>query len=161
MNGNGRITFSSNTSYDDYKMTIQDNIGNFADKALQGIIQCSPVSRLFFSELNIKALQRGIKNMVLNKSCGKIVIGDQSLNELLTVMRSIYLQESRYSNVMSHVEQVKKLNEKVLYYTVPRILSEFRMHKAYIDRITSLPVPMEYGQATSLAGSKTLEQKIF
>jgi hypothetical protein len=31
----------------------------------------------------------------LNKACGKIVIGDQSVNELLTIMRSLYLQESQ------------------------------------------------------------------
>lgn len=161
MNGNGRIDFSSNNYYNDWNMSDNNISGNFAEKALKGIIQCSPLSRLFFSELNIKALQQGIKNIILNKTCGKLRIGDQSVNELLTIMRSVYLQETRHSYLLSPIDQVKKLNENVLLFAVPRIMSEAKMHEAYIQRITSLPVPMEYGMATSLAGSKTLEQKIF
>lgn len=159
---NGLISFDK--SYNDWE-TIQEKTKvqtSSAEMALKGIIQCSPTSKLFFSDVNISALQLGIRNVILNKTCGKIVIGNQSLNELIIIMRSIYLQEfERRSDILSTVDQVKHINTKVIMYAVPRIIAEANMHNAYIKRITTLPVPLSHGVATSVAGTKTLEQKIF
>ena len=133
---------------------------NFKADVAKGNIAENPVMDLFFSDMNITLLQRGIVNMVLNKSCGKYRIGQQSPNELLTVMRATYLQESNNS-VVDVVGQVKRLNELVLMYCVPRIMSEYQQHARYIKDISSLPVPMAYGEATSVAGTKSLEIKRF
>jgi hypothetical protein len=75
-------------------------------------------------------------------------------------MRATYLQESNNS-VVDVVGQVKRLNELVLMYCVPRIMSEYQQHARYIKDISSLPVPMAYGEATSVAGTKSLEIKRF
>lgn len=133
---------------------------NFKADVAKGNMGENPVMELFFSDMNVTLLQRGIINMVLNKSCGKYKIGEQSLNELLTVMRATYLQESTNS-IVDVVGQVKRLNELVLMYCVPRILNEYEMHVRYIKDINTLPVPMAYGQATSVTGTKTLEIKRF
>jgi hypothetical protein len=160
---NGLVTFDKPRRYNDIKIVNEATQipTNFANDALKGNIQPSPVSDLFFSAVNIKALQLGIYNTVLNKTCGKIVIGDQSVNELLTIMRSLYLQESQHSAILSPVPQVKRLNEKVIMFASPRIISEAQMHKAYLQRTSTLPVPMDHGQSTSVAGTKTLENKRF
>ena len=158
---NGLVSFND-TKYNDWQMIKESNTipSNFCNDALKGNIQASPVSKLFFSEMNIQALQTGIRNTVLNKTCGKTQIGAQSVNELMTIMRSIFLQESQHSNILSPVSQVKSLNAKVIMYAAPRIISEARMHEAYIKRSSVLPVPFEYCTSTSVAGTKTLEQKI-
>jgi hypothetical protein len=160
---NGLVTFDKNRRYNDLQIVneISQIHANYAADALKGNIQPSPVSNLFFSEVNVKALQIGIHNTVLNKTCGKIVIGNQSVNELLIIMRSIYLQESQHSAILSPVPQVRKLNEKVIMFAAPRIISEAQMHSAYLKHTSTLPVPMEHGQSTSLAGTKTLEYKMF
>jgi len=160
---NGLVTFDKPRRYNDIQIVneVSQIPTNYAADALKGNIQPSHVSNLFFSEMNIKALQLGIRNTVLNKTCGKIVIGKQSVNELLTIMRSLYLQESQHSSILSPVPQVKKLNEKVIMFASPRIISEAQMHAAYLKRTSTLPVPMEHGQSTSVAGTKTLEYKMF
>ena len=161
---NGRVDLSNRgtVSQPDYKTIAETRTTpyNFASDATKGNVASGPVSELFFSDYNVNLLQRGIQNMVLNKSNGKHKIGVQSVNELLTVMRATYLQES-INSVAEVVHQVKKLNELVLMYCVPRILSEIEMHDTYLRDISTLPVPLKYGESTSLAGTKSLELKNF
>ena len=160
---NGRVNLDiSGKQAPDYNSFVEcrSTPTNYVSDATKGNMATTPVSELFFSDYNVDVLQKGIQNMVLNKSCGKYRIGTQSPNELLTVMRATYLQESVNLNT-NVVHQVKKLNELVLMYCVPRILSELEMHNLYIKDISSLPVPMRYGENTSVAGTKTLELKHF
>lgn len=156
---NGRITFDQSERYDDYKL-YNGTIKSYEHDALKGNIQKNNVSCIYFSKTNIEALQLGIKNMVLNKTCGKIKIGDQSVDELLIIMRAIYLNKSKNS-ILDPLKQVKDLNSQVLNYSVPKIIEEAKMHTSYINRITQLPVPLEHGEATSVKGTKTLELRKF
>ena len=133
---------------------------NYVNDVVKGNIAINPVSELFFSDTNISALQHGIKTMVLNKSCGKHVIGNQSTDELLVIMRATYLKES-VNSLFDVVGQVKTLNESVLKYSVPRIMNELKIYNTFIHDISVLPVPMRYGESTNVAGSKTLELKPF
>lgn len=156
---NGRVFIGpSHSAAPDYQNVAEVSRvpSKFKDDVAKGNMADGPVMDLFFSELNINMLQKGIVNMVLNKSCGKYRIAQQSTSELLTIMRATYLQESMNS-IVDVVGQVKRLNELVLMYSVPRIINEKEMHDRYIKDISTLPVPMAYGQATSVAGTKTLE----
>ena len=146
----------------DYSLFSEDSKApcNFASDALKGNIQLTPVSKLFFSKFNIEVLQKGIRYTVLNKTCGKYNIGNQSSTELMVIMRSIYLQESMNS-ILDIVKQVKELNARVIMYSAPRIIEEVRMHNAYIERISQMPIPLTHGVSTSLAGTKTLEMPKF
>jgi len=159
---NGRVDLTSKGATPDYQTIAETRTvpTNYANDAIRGNVGPGPVSELFFSDYNVNALQRGIQNMVLNKSNGKFKIGPQSPNELLTIMRATYLQES-INSVAEVVHQVKKLNELVLMYSVPRILSEIEMHNTYLHDVSTLPVPLKYGENTSVAGTKSLELKHF
>ena len=163
-NQNGRMSNllkNKNLKYNDYCMTGECHTpNNFSCIALRGNIQSNPVSRIFFSNTNINAIQLGIKNTVLNKSCGKIDISNQSIDELLVIMRSIYLEKAR-NLLVDPVSQVKFLNGYVIEYAVPRIINEVNMHNKYIEDITKLPMPMKYGENTSVTGTKTLEMLPF
>lgn len=133
---------------------------SFNISQLSGNMEASGVSTLFYSKLNIQALQDGIRNLVYTKSKGKHRIGEQSINELVIVMKSIYLAHGQ--NLMYNiVEQVKSLNAKVLDYCVPEILNELDMYEKYLKDQSSLPTPMDRSQNVSSKGDKILEFKGF
>lgn len=151
---NGLVDFNNNVRYRDFKEN-PSNVCNYQHDALKGNLSNNPVASLFFSNQNIKALQVGMKNMVMNKTCGRLQVGDQSVDELLIIMRSIYLEHSKNS-ILDVVRQVRDMNGMVLSFAVPRIIEEVDMHNSYIERITKLPVPLELAQNDSVKGSKTL-----
>lgn len=123
---------------------------------LSGNMAESEVSVLFFSKLNIQALQDGIRNLVYKRSNQKHKISEQSINELVIVMKSIFLQEGQ--NLMYNVvEQVRYLNTKVLDYCVPEILKELDMYEKYMKDLSSLPVPIDRAVNVSSKGDKVLE----
>lgn len=155
--GNGRVILDSSQPPVDYEnLQREPTPKNFVVDALRGNLGKCPVSELFFSDVNIDALQIGMHNMILNKSCGKYKIGRQSDKELSIIMRAIYLQNSKNSKY-DVVGQVRSLNEEVLNFAVPRLLNELEMHDTYLKDIQKMPVPMSYGINTSVTGTKTLE----
>ena len=158
----GRIQLDFTKQYPAYErvMETKRSIEPVESTMLKSQITSTPVSQLFFSRKNIDALQLGMKNMVYAKSCKKYIIGDQSEDELLTIMRAVYFQNAKHLpyNV---VQQVQDLNGFVLVYTVPRIINEIEMHQTYLKDITTAPKFYERGQATSVKGTKQLEMNRF
>lgn len=130
-----------------------DNNENFARTAINATYRNNKLSNLFFSQLNIDALQLGLKNMVYKKSGN--VINNQDETQLKIIMRSIFLQYSR--NLEDNiVEQVRELNQKVLDYSVPKIIIELENYKFYLNDIAKLPVPLERSKNMSSSGTKFL-----
>ena len=84
---------------------------------LNGIIHSTPLSKIFFSKQNINLLQSALQGLVYQKSQGMFKIGKQSEIELLSIMRSIYLQNRENLNCKIK-EQIKNLDSKVLDYSV-------------------------------------------
>jgi hypothetical protein len=159
----GRVTTNAPGTYTDFDLvgeTKKASDHNFSKEATAGHMENDEVSDLFFSPINVQALQRGIRNMVLTKTCGKHIIGNQSSNELYMIMRGIFLQECKFSKAYV-LEQVKALNISVLQYAVPRIVGELDMHDSYIKDISTMPVPLAWGESTNVTGTRSLEQKPF
>ena len=109
------------------------NTGNWYDTKL---------SDAFFSGENIQILQNGIRAGVYQRSNGRISIGEQSCDELMTIMRSIFLQysENRERNIQ---DQIKALNDQVLAYAVPQVLSEAEAYIKYRHDVSTLVVPID------------------
>jgi hypothetical protein len=119
----------------------------------------SPLSTLFFCASNMEALQQGVRYGVYKASGGQVVIGRQSDDELLIVMRSIYLQhaQNRPGDV---VEQVRELNARVLDFAVPRVAIEVQQHRKHLSEVTVNPVPLlDRAQSVSQKGMRVLEQR--
>lgn len=122
---------------------------------MNGKLFQNQVNDLFFSDVNVEALHHGIQVLVYKRSNKKIRVGRQSDNELSVVMRSIYLQYS--VNLQARVvDQVKKLNEKVLDYCVQNVLSNAHQYVTYLDDSSRLPDPLARAQNMSRAGSKLI-----
>jgi hypothetical protein len=88
-------------------------------------------------------------------SYGRITIDDQSMDELTIIMRTMYLQYAQ--NLPNDIAgQVLDLNEKVLNWSVPHILSAVDHYNYYLNDISHMPVPLARSVSLSSAGTKSL-----
>ena len=160
-NTNGRINImDQNTSA---VFTLSDHIpvkdnSDFRE-ALNGSWSKTVLSDTFFSRENINILQNGIRYGVYEKSNNQFIIGNQSIDELKIIMRSIYLQNSK--NLPNNItEQIISLNNKVLHYCIDQIYGEAESYMKYKRDTSSLISPMELPSLTK-DNTKQLEYKIF
>lgn len=114
--------------------------------------QASELSQAFFCESNIDYLQRRLQAEIRKRT--GYAIDRQSEEQLLIVMRYVYMQSSR--NVGGRAE-VQRLNELVLREIVPQVGAGLAQYLGYLRDASTLPTPIPRGQATSLKGTKTTE----
>jgi len=157
---NSFITERSNNNlfgvrYQDYKMYQEDSSQNTTgNDIVKTIIEKNPITQFFFSKKNLDHLQYLIIKTVRSESNGKFCISRQSDNELMTIMRSIYLQYGK--NLPFDIPgQVAELNKQVLIDAVPRIMVKAEQHLGYIrdagsNGIRTMPRP----EHASAAGTK-------
>jgi hypothetical protein len=128
----------------------------FATDAMRGNWEVTELSKAFFSEVNMKTIQNGIRRAVYDKSGPKkYVIDDQSADELTIIMRTMYLQYAQ--NLPYDIAgQVTDLNEKVYNWSVPHILSAVDHYNYYLNDISHMPVPLARSVSLSSAGTKSL-----
>lgn len=150
---NGRIDAITinNLKFDNAINKASEHQANIISRNLDS----TEVSKLFFSLKNIDLLQQGIRNKILNVTNGKINISRQSDDELKIIMRSIYFQygQNRNDNIKG---QVLDLNTRVIEWSVPEIISNFKQSQQYIKDISTLPEPLERSILPSKKGTKTL-----
>jgi len=163
---NGRVNLSAPSSAGghaevpgfSYRTTTEQT---FATDALRGNWEVNALSKAFFSKENAVAIQNAIRKTVYEKSGPKkYIIDDQSVDELTIIMRTMYLQ---YAQNLPHdiAGQVQDLNEKVLNWSVPHILSAVDHYQYYLNDISHMPVPLARSVSLSSAGTKTLPQNPF
>tara|TARA_Y100000816_G_C26082054_1_gene570421 strand:+ start:1401 stop:1898 length:498 start_codon:yes stop_codon:yes gene_type:complete len=101
----------------------------------------SALSDKFFSKENLVFLQNEMKKGIYKASNGHYVIGDQDYNELKTIMRSIFLQNSR--NLPHNInEQVSDLNKLVLDYAISHIYKEIVAYLKYKRDVSTIACPL-------------------
>jgi hypothetical protein len=157
---NGRVNLSdrsSATGTGDYNSAFgfRTTVGaTEAEDAIRGNVVATPLNTAYFSPANIRIVQNKIRREVYDRSEGEFLIDEQSVDELIIVMRAMYLQYSvnRPDNIP---EQITTLNQLVANWCVPKILAECSMHKTYLRDIQNLPVPMEHPVLLTRAGSKS------
>lgn len=128
--------------------------------SLQHQLKPTPVWLSFASRANADALQDQLRHRVYLQSGGRLVVGRQSETELAAVMRAMYLTYS--DNVApggcpaAVAQQVAALNEHVLSYCVPRVISGAEAQLAYLRNISALPVPLAQPQLATRKGERQL-----
>jgi hypothetical protein len=75
-------------------------------------------------------------------------------------MRSVYLENAHHRSY-DILPEIKRLNQLVLDFCIPRIMQEINMYVSYTADIDRLPTPLDRGQFESNKGLKQLEQKNF
>ena len=149
---NGRVTLDGKPGTSYHLFENAQTSHNFQN-SLKGIQSESILSKIFFSQRNINLIHNKIIREVSNKAGYKI--GKQSETELQIIMRSIYLQYGK--NLNCEIEkQIRDLNDKVIDYSVDRIVVEISKFLEYKDQINKTPLPLSHPKNLSNAGEKSL-----
>ena len=159
---NGRVNLSSDARIPSsiaklpgFQHQTQTEV-NFSGDMLRGNWEHTALSDAFFSRTNANKIQREITKEVYRRSGPKkYQIDDQDVDELKMIMRGMYLQYAK--NSPFNVEgQIQELNQLVIDWAAPRIISEIEQYQYYLNDISHLPVPMEKPLSMSSAGTKSL-----
>lgn len=153
---NGRVNIMGKSiSKDPFPLYQQKTNGDmiYKNEALKTIMTNSTLSNVFFSNTNINVLQNVIRYQVWIESDKKHIIGKQSTQELKTIMRSIFFQYGKFQDTNIRT-QVKALNEVVIQYVVPNILSNIELYLGYKRDISELPIPLSHPVNLSVKGTR-------
>ena len=116
--------------------------------------ETTELNQRFFSVNNVEIIQKLIQQAVYMKSNKKHKIGRQSDDQLLIIMKSMFLQHGRFLD--THIdEQIGELNSKVAEECAKIIIPNIEQHIHYIDNLDKNLEVMDYGESTNTAGSKT------
>jgi len=129
-------------------------------KNLTGTFSESGVSKLYFSQENLDYLQTQIISRIYEKTQQKHVVGRQSDDELLIVMRGTYLQFCK--NASNDIDgQIDNLNELVLEYCVDNVYTNLLQYFEYMNDITKDQCVLDHPETTHIKGSKSLMPNLF
>jgi hypothetical protein len=163
-NFNGRLFFKPGEQFQQYEMfsgqqKIENNqVAN--DRLITNTLNSNPLSQAYFSPNNVAVIQSGIINKVKQISNGQYSIGKQNEQQLLIIMRSMYLQfgKNRENNIQS---QINELNTMVVEECARIVIPNIQQQQGYIDDITSGIKIMPWaqnvsGKTTQLEGPASL-----
>ena len=155
---NGRVIGVSDVKGgNQFQMFTENNnkSDNAKETILYGTLTRSPLSDTFFSKDNMQRLQNMLRYQVYVSSGGEYQIGEQSSNELLVIMRAVYLQYAKHLPT-GIPQQISELNRQVIEYILPKIMSEIKQYIFYIQDIQKLPTQIELPKNLSVKGTRTL-----
>jgi hypothetical protein len=115
-----------------------------------------PVGEVFFSEQNIKRIQKMIREEVYKQTRHQYILEeDQDTADLLIAMRAVYQSDGKF--IKDHVvSQVKVLNKKLISYIIPDMITEMKQHYGYIKDINEPLKPIDRPMNVSNAGRRGL-----
>lgn len=142
----------------------------WALKALQSTP--TPMIIYYFSTDNVNYIQRRTIEEV--KRIRGITISPQSVDELLIIMRSMYLYaiqgwlptenpnmpQNRGEKPCSLEMRLTRLNQSTLEETVKQVLSGIDQYNLYTKDIQSLPMPLSHPIYASMGGSRQLSENL-
>jgi hypothetical protein len=157
---NGRVNILGPNIDDRFSMTdripINSTKYSFRD-AMTGNWYDTQLSNAFFSGRNIQIIQNGIRAGVFNKSNKQYVIGEQNMDELQIIMRSIFLQHAK--NLPTDIpQQINDLNKIVFDYAINQVYGEADGYMKYKRDASTLVVPLPM-PVLSYTNDKQLELK--
>lgn len=119
----------------------------------------TPLSDLFFSKENIVIIQNGIRAGVYNMSNGKYLIDNQDNEQLLLIMKGMFLEYSK--NMPTDItQQIDILDDKVIAYCTNQVYQEAKGYLTYLKDSSSLIKPLDY-PSMPYTRTKELELKHF
>jgi len=142
-----------------FQLFENNNVVNKKSTNMTGTIAKNRLNELYFSQSNIDFLQDAMIEAIYKLTNG-VRIAKQSEDELLIIMRGIYLQFSK--NLNTNIDkQVYELNKKVLKYSIKNVHENIKQYQGYIHDITKERDVMEMPQNVDIKGEKTLMPRHF
>lgn len=146
------------TSIDGYKLYDGADLqpSGVLTSALRSIQQQPTViNTRYFNRRNVDALQSTIAGIV-QKRVG-MRIDRQSDDELLILMRAVYLENNAVNDPSDIEGVISRLNDEVVAKAVPIVASNVLQYVTYLRDASTMPYMMNSPQSTSIKGSKTLD----
>jgi hypothetical protein len=142
------------------------NIPKRSLNPIKNVVTESLLSQMFFSDKNMQSIQNILRLLMYKHA--SVVIDNQSPEELLIIMRSVYLEYSSHPEVIDqkspmdrvqrvlpkYTNEVARLNEIVVNQIVPKVLSQLQQYMDYIRDATEQPYIMDRPTNDSVAGKK-------
>uniref|UniRef100_A0A6C0HRV1 Minor capsid protein P8 central region domain-containing protein n=1 Tax=viral metagenome TaxID=1070528 RepID=A0A6C0HRV1_9ZZZZ len=126
---------------------------------LNGVWSNTQLSTLFFSANNVTIIQNGIRANVYKMSKEKYLIDNQDNDQLVTIMRGMFIEYSK--NLPENItEQIKLLNNKVIVYCSQQVYEEAKGYLTYLKDSSTLITPLNY-PTMPYTRDKQLEFKSF
>jgi len=116
-------------------------------EALNGTMENSTLSKVFFCKENIQIIQNGIRSKVYNCTNKKHIIEEQPIDIIKIIMRSIFFQNAKHlpNNITN---QVGNLNKLVIDDCSKRVKSQLDSYLKYKKDISTLATPIDRPQST-------------
>jgi hypothetical protein len=153
----GRVNIEGGTPlFLQEQIPLDDKTSYF--NATKYIFQPSELSNSYFSKENINKVHNDIKKKVYELSKSKYVIDDQDTDVLKVIMRSIFLQYSKF-NFDNIKEQINQLNHMVIEYSSNSIHNEIIGYIKYKSDASNMHIPI--ARPIYLHNDNTLELKRF
>ena len=153
------IDYTNNNVEGSYEKYQQKSTINYdrARQATQGFFEKNHITVVFFSDENMKRIQKKIREEVIKRTKGQYQLDeDQDESDLTIVMRAIYLDKCK--NLPGEtVRQVKLLNQQTIDYIVPDLISNIRQYFGYIKDINQPLQPMMRPMNVNSAGRRGLK----
>lgn len=118
----------------------------------------TPVTSAFTSNHNVRYLMESLIQGV-QRSTG-ILIGPQSIQEMATIMKQVYMSSGPYLVHLPDLE-VERLNRSVLQRTIHEVSQAVQSYKRYLDDSFSQPVPPDRPMNVNTKGSRQFEINYF
>lgn len=129
---------------------------NFERSMMIGIYEPTLLNKLYFSKENLNIIQDQLRHNIYLKSNNKYIVDRQSDIDLQIIMRSMFLQYS--PNLDNNItKQIEYLNNLVIEWATPKIISEIEQHNGFINEVQYMPIPMDRPKNLSSKGEKTLK----
>ncbi len=125
---------------------------------LKGRHEPTMLDYLFFSNKNIQIIQNAIRKKVYDISGH--VISNQSENELLQIMRSIFFLNLPLS-FPNITENIKFLNKVTVDKALPKILTNMKQYLIYLKDLQHTPIPIDRPKEENIKGTNQIGFKPF
>ena len=156
---NGRVDISSFSYSNDFLKKENTATSNY-DEAITGNWSNTILSRAFFSKENIQIIHNGIRAGVYKASGNTHIIGNQDINNLKIIMRSIFFENAKFTpNQVT--KEIGHLNNLVLQQCIHQVLNEIVSYTKYKEDVSTLSVPISKPISDNIKGRNSLEMKPF
>lgn len=153
----GRVNIEGGTPLFLQEQVPLDDKSNYFN-ATKYIFQPSNLSNNYFSAENINKVHNDIKKKVYDLSERMYVIDNQNMDALKVIMRSIFLQYSKFK-FDDISEQVNQLNDMVIEYSSNSIFGEIKGYLKYKEDASNMYTLMDH--PVYLHNDNSLELKTF
>ena len=116
-------------------------------EALNGTMENSMLSKVFFCKENIQIIQNGIRSNIYKCTDKKHIIDEQPIDIIKIIMRSIFFQNAKHLST-NITKQVEDLNNLVMVECTRRVKNHLDSYLKYKEDISTLAKPIDRPQST-------------